>query len=341
MSVRFDKDEIRFAARANPRLLFDACGRKSKRSAGQLESNYCPVCGDHSRRALLFHPIKLLWNCKVCGAGGDLFDFIGAADSLPSFPQRVARAAEIFSVPPDTAPSEERERAKLQRAQRAAELEQRWREEEARRAATEHPRSLRYWDRLLANHDDGQRYLDRRGLADAAKLVRFDNVETITADFRGAPAIPLFASDGRIKNVIRRPLAQGEKPIGISGCSTAGTMVDALPSILDKSRDVVIAEGFADSLTAKLAYGHLQAIVLGAHGAGNLEKIVRMAAPRVWAAQGRLRIVPHRDRAGFDEGMRAAQTAAKWLSTRRGTLEIVDTRAKDLNEAWCAGWRAA
>lgn len=340
--MRFDKDEIRFAARANPRLLFDAYGRKSKRSAGQLESSYCPVCGDHSRRALLFHPVKLLWNCKVCGAGGDLFDFIGSADSLPTFPQRVARAAEIFSVPPDTAGDEERERAKLHRAQRAHELEKRWREEEARRAATEHPRSLRYWERLLQNHDDGQRYLEQRGLADALKLVRFDNVETVTADFRGAPALPLFASDGRIKNVIRRPIQPGEKPIGINGCSTAGTMVNALPEITDQARDVIIAEGLADALTAKVAYHHLGALVLGAHGAGNLEKIVRMAAPRVSAARGRLRIAPHRDRAGYAEAMRAAQAATKaGLSTHRGTLEIVDTGAKDLNEAWCAGWRAA
>jgi phage/plasmid primase-like uncharacterized protein len=207
---------------------------------------------------------------------------------------------------------------------------------EAQLRLSEHARSLAYWQRLEANHANGAEYLSRRGLGDARDLVRYDRRHG------GAPSLPLYASDGRVKNVVRRPLEPGEKPLGLYGCTTPGTLVDPVSGVSGRSPEVVITEGFADSLTAKVAYAHLGAHVFGAHGAGNLEKITRVVASRVAELDGRLRICPHKDKAGFERSLEAAQLAiSAGLSVRRGSLVIVTTGAQDLNDAWCAGWRPA
>lgn len=327
---RFDKDDVRFAIRANPRSLFDRLGIRVRKSGGQLEACWCPARGEHSRRAMTFHPVKLVWHCHACGVGGDIFDLIQQAERL-DFAEGIARLADLMNVPPSDANDIERERLRAEWVRLAADAKRREDERAAQLRATEHDRSLRYWTALQADHAGGAEYLAGRRLGDARALVRYD----LRVD--GGPAMPLYASDGRIKNVIRRRPVAGEKPIGLYGCSTAGTLVNSINQIVLQGADVVIAEGFADALTAKLAWR--DAYVLGAAGAANIVKVAQLAAPRAASLCGRLLIAPHRDRDGINFARQACALATRaGLSRTRGSLELVDTGAQDLNDAWREGW---
>lgn len=164
-------------------------------------------------------------------------------------------------------------------------------------------------------------------------MLRFDS------SLRGSPAVPLYASDGAIRNVVRRQLPElGEpKTWGLRDCPTAGTLLGSVTQIR-AGAPVIVTEGVADTLTAALAWGG--ATVLGAHGAANLAAIVRVAAPRVRAAGTRILLVPHNDAAGKANSIAAGRAAIEaGLSIADGTLVIVKHDEKDLNDAWRKGWR--
>jgi len=166
-------------------------------------------------------------------------------------------------------------------------------------------------------------------------------VFTCTVLTSGSPALALFTSQGDIRNVVSRRVPElGEpKTPGLARCPTLGTFINAVCQI-EHDRDVVLTEGVMDSITARLAWRY--AIVLGAHGAGNLPAIARVVAPAVVNVKTRLVIVPHRDRRGYEEAFAACEIAlAAGLSESRGTLTIIEHNDKDLNDAWRHGWRPA
>lgn len=335
-------DEVRAAL--DTRAVLEAYGWTTRREGDELVSHACPARPDHSRPSFKINSSSGRWQCFPCGTKGDLLDFIALVEDLDiraDFGGVLAKAAEIAGVGPSLLDEQERaaKRAEWTARRRAREAQERAARQERERLAV--PRATSVWEELLDKHPRGLEYLDERGILEVAQrtpgaLVRFDG------HHGGSPAVCLYASDGRIRNVVSRRVPEcGEpKTPGLAGCPTAGTLVNAVCQI-ERERDVVLTEGVIDSLTARLAWQ--SAVILGAHGAGNLPKIAKLAAPAVKAARGRLLVVPHHDRAGYDHARQACVSAMDaGLSIRRGSLAIVSIAgAKDLNDAWRAGWRAA
>lgn len=62
----------------------------------------CPLCssgtGHHGTGAFSVDENKLRWKCFSCGAGGDLFDLIGAVENIAEPLEQLRRAAEIFGL---------------------------------------------------------------------------------------------------------------------------------------------------------------------------------------------------------------------------------------------------
>lgn len=339
MTPTIDLDEVRAAL--TPRLVLDFYGWKSRRESDELVSRACPVRSDHSREAFKINQASGRWQCFPCGTSGDLFDFIAAVERLTipaDFPAVLAKAADIAGVGESPITAEERRQRREEWQRRRREAEAREREERKARDAAAVPTATAHWDSLLPMHQRGYAYLGERGVDEIIEIwqdaIRFD------PNHAGSPAIPLFARDGQIRNVVARRVPElGEpKTPGLRDCPTAGTLINAVCQV-EAGRDVVLTEGVMDSLTARLAWH--TAIVLGAHGAGNLPKIAKLAAPAVAEAGTRLLVVPHRDRRGHETALAACALAVQaGLSIRRGTLAIVRHGAKDLNEAWRGGWRA-
>lgn len=337
-SATIDVDEVRAALQ--PRAVLDFYAWKVKREGDQLVSRACPVRSDHSRDAFKIHATNGRWQCFPCGTDGDLFDFVAQVERLAmpaDFSLVIEKAAAIAGVDASTS-VEERLRRRAEWQERRRQAEARERDERRARDAAAIPTATAHWESLLASHPRGVQYLAERGLDEVVEVwsdtIRFD------PRYSGSPAIALYARDGAIRNVVARRVPElGEpKTPGLKDCPTAGTLINAICQI-EQERDVVLTEGVMDSLTARIAWH--QAIILGAHGAGNLPKIARLAAPAVAAAKARMLVVPHRDRRGYETAMQACSFAVEaGLSIRRGTLAIVRHGAKDLNDAWRGGWRS-
>lgn len=315
-------------------------GWNFKKSGGEYESTACPQRSDHSRRAFVINANSGRWQCFPCASSGDLFDFVAAVERLSTtadFGAVLTKAAEIAGVgPSELTPEQRRKRSAEYRAKREA-IERAEREERARLEAAAVPIATAYWDGLLTKNTRGFEYLCERRVQDVilTKSVRFDGKHS------GSPALALYSRTGEIRNVVARRLPElgDPKTPGLYQCPSAGTLVNAVCEI-SGDRDVVLTEGVMDSITARLAWP--AAVVLGAHGAGNLPKIARIAAPVAAQARARMLVVPHRDSRGFDASLDAIGAALDaGLSVLRGTLGIVKHGEKDLNDAWQLGWRAA
>lgn len=334
-----DADEVRASLQASSVL--QHYGWKFRKSGSELESTSCPNRGDHSRRALLVNARTGRWQCFPCGTSGDLFSFIAAVErmSLPSeFRKVLDKAAEIAGIGPSDLTDDERR-------QRAADWARKREQDEAdeRRAIEERDAravdsATRFWGGLSAKNVRGFDYLCERRVGDVILLegvVRFDDSNA------GSPCVRLFSSKGEVRNVVSRRLPElGEpKTPGLFACPSAGTLIDSITDIRS-GQDVVLTEGVMDSITAKLVWR--EAVVLGAHGAGNLSKVATVAAPVVVKARARMLLVPHHDKAGCLRAIEAGKAAQLGgLSIAKGTLAVVKHGQKDLNDAWRGGWRAA
>ncbi len=333
-----DVDEVRSALQS--RAVLEFYGWQFKKSGDELESSACPTRSDHSRRAFVVNANSGRWQCFPCGTSGDLFDFIAAAEriSMPSgFSGALAKAAEIAGVGATALTADERRRRKLEWMSRAADAERKEKEGRRVRDVAAVPIATAYWDSLLPEHDRGIAYLRERHVVEM--LATFKDAIRFDPKHGGSPALALYSRDGDIRNVVARRVPElGEpKTPGLYQCPTAGTLVNAVCQI-EAERDVVLTEGLVDSMTARIAWP--SAIVLGAHGAGNLAKIAMLAAPAVAKCKTRMVVVPHHDRRGFETAVDACRFAIDaGLDTRKGSLKIVRHGQKDLNDAWRLGWR--
>lgn len=338
MTARLDLDEVKHALR--PHAVLDQYSIRYKRSGDQLESRSCPRRADHDRRALVVNRISGLWWCHPCNYGGDLLHLVAELERLEivrDFPAVLAKAAEIAGVSATDLNDDERAQRRAQiRHQHAAE-ESAEASARAQRDAAAIDIASRYWSQLTRDDARGIAYLERRGVLEA---LRYDAIR-FAPEHGGSPSIPLHTRDGKIRNVVCRRLPElGEpKTPGLARCPTPGTLMNSVCDI-EAGRSCVLVEGVFDAITATLMWPH--DIVLGAHGAGNLAKVASVAAPRCREVGTRLLIVPHNDLAGYGGAKRAARAALDaGLSARDGSLTIVHTGSKDLNDAWNAGWRAA
>jgi len=335
----FDAAEVKAALTTTSVLEF--YGWKFKKAGSEFESVACPQRSDHSRRAFVINVASGRWQCFPCATSGDLFDFIAAAERLTipaDFGQVLARAAEIAGVGPSTTSDEERKRRRDAWQAQRAEAEAHDRAEREARDAAAVPTATAYWAGLAATATRGTDYLSERRVVD---VVLFKDTVRFDMKHAGSPAVALFSRNGEIRNVVARRVPElGEpKTPGLYQCPSAGTFINSVSQI-EADRDVYLTEGVMDSITARLAWP--DAVILGAHGAGNLAKIAKVCAPEVIRVGSRMCVVPHRDARGYETALEAGHVGqAAGLSVRRGTLAIVNHGEKDLNDAWRAGWRAA
>ena len=276
-------------------------------------------------------------------------------DAQREFPAVLALAAELAGVAPcDATISVDRTHRQSER-QRAAVERQRQRDaDDAERNERAVVIATAEWDAMLRRKLAGEWSLEYRGLE-----VLIGRSDVVRYSLPGWPSVALHASDGRVINVVTRRFSDADvvppriapqltwphvirradepKVRGLTGCPTMGTMVGRLDDITDNT-DVILVEGLFDTLTAKAAWP--MAVILGAHGAGNLPKIAALAAPLVKRHRGRLLLTVDADAAGerHSEAAGAAALAAGLVLDH--DLLIVDIDGHhDLNDAWRAGWR--
>jgi hypothetical protein len=335
MTAFLDADQVRLEL--DVERVMDHYGLRGVKRGGWYRLSQCPKCHRTSaREAIAIEASSGRWlhHGRERNAGGecsgDLFSLVAACEGLDprrDFSRIVQRAAEIAGIAEIGPDAEARitERLRERKLEEAREF--------ARRQAAARD-AAQYWDALSPRSDVGEVYLVRRGL-DPIELIRAGACRFNSA---GDVCVAIRAISGRVTTVATRLVDPGERPkvMVCRGTSTAGTMIDAIESV-SHDRDVVLVEGVMDALTARLAWP--RATILGANGAGNLAKIVRAAIGRIRLARTRLFLVPHDDEPGI-----RAMTAAGHVAQGGGleldrSLIVVGLPAKDLNAAWCAGWR--
>jgi DNA primase len=317
---------------------------------GDWYGHQCPrTYHRKSERAFVINPESGLWQCFAgCVGrdgkplGGDLFTFIAEREGLSligeDFAKVAAIAADIAVVagvelsPEEHARRRQAHREDMERRRREQD-EQKW-----RHRADSIVTATAYWNTLATRGAPGESYLWERGIVDAVArgLIRFDR------DDRDSIALALRTYDGQVANVIRRRLpawapTKDDRFRPLTGLWAKGTYVHAIADI-GPGRDAVLCEGFADSITAAVAWP--TAIVLGARSASDLPTIAKYAAPLVHRHGVRLMIASHRDDAGFKAAAATIEEAHNaGLRLDENTLEIVKHPEDDLNASWCRGWR--
>lgn len=337
-AARLDADHVRLELGVE--RVMDAYGLVGVLRNGWYRLRACPRCGEKSSRQAIAIEAKSgrwLHHGSERGAGGecsgDLFGLIAACAGLDTkrdftrILELAAAAAGIAAGGPDDPALDARIAARL-REREAEEVADRVRRQEAAIRAAD------YWEALDDYSDAGETYLTRRGL-DPYPLI---HAGAVRFSREGDPCVALRSNAGRVTSVATRHIElRGRPKVEVErGTSTEGSMVDAVDRIAH-GRDVVLVEGVMDAFTARIAWP--DAVVLGANGAGNLVKVAKNAIARILLAKTRLVLVPHDDEKGVRGMTAAGQIAlAAGLELER-TLRIEPLPAKDLNDAWCAGWR--
>src|SRR5262245_12674071 len=68
-------------AKARSVLIEDEIGRRGIALRGRIErEGPCPVCGGTDRFSI--NTKKQVWNCRICGKGGDIIDLVQHADGV-------------------------------------------------------------------------------------------------------------------------------------------------------------------------------------------------------------------------------------------------------------------
>ena len=320
---------------------------------GDWYGRRCPLeYHNRSIRAFTIDPDRKLWICNCHGIGGDLLKLIaiksGFSTRGPDFRRVMQIAAEIAGVAARPLTTEERaQRIAAHRERREREARERMERLQFERAwAIEH--AAAYWHALPTRNRPGERYLKERGLLGAIErgLVRFDPMsEWLSAGVRDSLAIPVFSADGKIVNVRRRRLPRyvhgpdGQRFSPLARYISAyghGTYAGSISDVA-AGRDVALVEGFADSITAALAWP--ETTVIGAQSCVELPELAKHIAPRVARHGGRMLVCPHRDDDGIRNALRAGEIAIDAGLRIDETLVIVRYPADDLNAAWAGGWR--
>lgn len=343
---RLERDVV--LASLQPRDVIDRFQLQGRVTGDELRTRLCPTCGPRGRAdSVAINLTTGRWSDHAHGCSGDLLALVAALAGLDikrDFERVLELAADIAGVGPESDPA-----AVQRHRDRMREAEQRAAVEKEQRQAAAKERARTWWAGLFRSHDVGRRYLrDRRGLdvdqLIERQLVRFGD--------RGDVYVALRSSTGGVINVVRRVLTPGDGPkvLGLKDAPALGTLVGHLQQLRAGTTAVVttavVTEGVIDSLTAALAWP--DAVILGAHGAGNYATIVAYASRFLHERRGRLLLPAHHDRAGeaaLDDAMHCALEAGMVCADIAGEPEarvhVVNFGAEhnDLNDAWRAGWR--
>ncbi len=332
-----DRDQIRVELAVE--RVVDTYALKGIRRGKWLRLSECPRCRDRSSREAIAIEIstgRWIHHGSERAAGGicsgDLFDLVAACEGLDTrkdFRRVLARCAEVAGiVGAATNPEIEARIQQRLKEQAAQDVIDRARRQRAAQNAAE------LWLELATRSDAGELYLTRRGL-DPYPLVR---AGAVRFDEDGNPCVALRSAEGRVTAIATRYIEPGGRPKVMVGkdTSTEGTFVDTVGSIAH-GRDVFIVEGVMDALTAREAWP--SATILGANGVGNVAKVAALAISRIRLARTRLVLVPHDDEKGIRAMTEAGKIAIAAGLDLESSLEVVALSHKDLNDAWCAGWR--
>ena len=95
MAGMFDNSMVLQVQQAND--IIDVIGEHvSLKKKGREMVGLCPFHDDH-RPSMNVNPVKQIFKCFACGAGGDVFKFIQMRESL-TFPQAIERLAERAGI---------------------------------------------------------------------------------------------------------------------------------------------------------------------------------------------------------------------------------------------------
>lgn len=287
------------------------------RRVGSSLRGPCPLCGG-SRRATKFCITGDKWLCHACGEGGDVFTLAMRVErcDFASAVERLASLAGLSPMDPMDESSRERQRAARaaqERAQQAHDDQQRLEAEE---------RAPAIWASLDMDSETGCGYLASRGIHGLAGEVRYG---------KRCVCLPLRQTDGRIINVIGRRFNGGMPKVrGLRHAGTLGMFGDA--RVLEHTTGpVMLVEGVFDWMSARVLWP--DRLVLGAHGAKRLADIARRIAPALVERRRALFFVPHQDRTGRRETIRAMH-AAMDAGTPADSLFVFDVGdcCNDLND---------
>lgn len=339
---RLDKAEVVAALQA--RAVLDYFEIKYRNAGSQLRVKVCVVCGGDDD--MVVSAAVGTWICHRCDARGDIFALVGilvGLDAKVQFPR-------VFEVARDIARLSARSGTAVcsRSAATATAIADRRRNdaaEQVRRQANARQRAKRYWDSLPTRNGAGEAYLSKRGLEQLIgrdDLVRF----TLPGAFgshetANEPAVLIRDVDGAPLSVTCRrfPVRGKPKTPTMLGCPTEGTLVGSVVDIVAGAR-VYVTEGIFDALTGAVVWPG--SVVLGATGTGRLPFVAELAAPYVLAHGGTMHLVPHADDsgAGRTAAIKAGVAASAAGLVLGKTLFVVRLGGhKDLNDAWCAGWR--
>jgi hypothetical protein len=338
---RLERDVVLAALRAQD--VIDRYQLRGRTTGDEFRTGLCPTCGPRTRAdAVAINLVTGKWSDHAHGCAGDLLDLVAglaALDTRRDFERVLELAADIAGVGPGADPADvERHRQRMRLAQELQAADK------AKRQAAAKVRARIWWADLHRSSGPGGRYLtEQRGL-DVQQLIDRDLVRFGAA---GDVYVALWSSTGTVVNVVKRVLEPGDGPkvLGLKDAPALGTLVGHLQQ-LRVGTTAVVTEGVIDSLTAALAWP--DAVILGAHGAGNFATIVAYASRYLHERNGRLLLPAHHDRAGqdaLDAAMHRALEAGMVVAGADGEpdcrVHVVDFGAehKDLNDAWRAGWR--
>lgn len=276
---RYDLDEIR--SRWPIQEYLAGRGYEPRRS-GRSYRGPCPLCGG-SKQATKFaiNASGLKWFCHGCGEGGDVFELVMLIDRI-SFSDAARALAEGAGITPASDEDVERLRREMEERRQVLQAEA---AAAARAKARAEARADGIWGDLDRLSGDGSAYLERRGVAAAAHLVRFTSKSV---------CLPLRRLNGSVMNLVGRRFDDGRPKVrGLTGCGTDG-LFGVVTDVATTNGQVILVEGVFDFLSASvMSPGKL---VIGAHGAGRLPWIAREIAPGV--RQRGLIVVPHADDVG-------------------------------------------
>lgn len=287
------------------------------RRVGSSLRGPCPLCGG-SRRATKFCISGDKWLCHACGEGGDVFTLAMRVERC-DFASAVERLALLAGLSPmDTMDESSRER---QRAARAAQEQAQQAHNDQQRLKAEE-RAPAIWASLDMDSEPGRGYLASRGIRHLAGEIRYG---------KRCVCLPLRQADGCITNVIGRRFDGGKPKVrGLRYAGTLGMFGDA--RMLDHTTGpVMLVEGVCDWMSARVLWP--DRLILGAHGAKRLADITRSIAPALVERRRTLCFVPHQDRTGRRETIRAMH-AAMDAGKPADSLSVFDVgdRSNDLND---------
>lgn len=328
--ARITPNDVR--AELSAAIVIREYGLRATRRGSQFRLKECPRCHEKSSRdAIAIDARSGSW-ChhgfeRAAGGAcsGDVLDLIAACEGLDckrDFRRVMERAAAIAGVVDMS--DVERDNRRREAECRAVEAD----EEERLSFLTSREIAATHWTVLPRHSDPGAAYLASRGLDAAA----FDCVRYPSNGI----AVAIHDADGKPMSVVTRQYDRKPKVLALEGSKTRGTMIDSVADVVH-GRDVVIAEGVVDALTARIAWPN--AVVLGANGAGKIKEVVESALARAKLAGVRLVLLPHDDEQGINAVTVAARIAVAAGFELESSLMIVDLPKNDLNASWCDGWR--